>query len=99
MIKWAERYLILIVYEPVSHWAACTLCVPSRMHILRNCKGQLLKEDGDVKFLLIALNSTGPQCLSLTVTKLWRRIYTTFTNFSMKYLVMCIVYTDDGGIK
>ena len=25
--------------------------------------------------------------------------YTTFTNFSMKYLVMCIVYTDDGGIK
>ena len=26
-------------------------------------------------------------------------VYTTFTNFSMKYLVMCIVYTDDGGIK
>ena len=26
-------------------------------------------------------------------------IYTTFTNFSMKYLVMCMVYTDDGGIK
>ena len=25
--------------------------------------------------------------------------YTTFTNFSMKYLVMCIIYTDDGGIK
>ena len=25
--------------------------------------------------------------------------YTTFTNFSMKYLVMCMVYTDDGGIK
>ena len=26
-------------------------------------------------------------------------IYTSFTTFSMKYLVMCIVYTDDGGIK
>ena len=25
--------------------------------------------------------------------------YTTFTNFSMKYLVMCKVYTDVGGIK
>ena len=22
--------------------------------------------------------------------------YTTFTNFSMKYLVVCMVYTDDG---
>ena len=27
------------------------------------------------------------------------RFYTTFTNFSMKYLVMCKVYTDVGGIK
>ena len=26
-------------------------------------------------------------------------VYTTFTNFSMKYLVMCMVNTDDGGIK
>ena len=26
-------------------------------------------------------------------------IYTTFTNFSTKYLVMCNVYTDVGGIK
>ena len=25
--------------------------------------------------------------------------YTTFTNFSMKYLVICKVYTDVGGIK
>ena len=25
--------------------------------------------------------------------------YTTLTNFSMKYLVMCKVYTDVGGIK
>ena len=25
--------------------------------------------------------------------------YTTFTNFSMKYLMMCMVYTDIGGIK
>ena len=25
--------------------------------------------------------------------------YTTFTNFSTKYLVMCKVYTDVGGIK
>ena len=25
--------------------------------------------------------------------------YTTFTNFSMKYLVMCKVCTDIGGIK
>ena len=25
--------------------------------------------------------------------------YTTFTNLSMKYLVMCKVYTDVGGIK
>ena len=26
-------------------------------------------------------------------------IYTTLTNFSTKYLVMCKVYTDVGGIK
>ena len=32
----------------------------------------------------------------LTVSK---RFYTTFTNFSTKYLVMCKVYTDVGGIK
>ena len=30
---------------------------------------------------------------------LFKTLYTTFTNFSMKYLVMCMVYTDDGGIK
>ena len=27
------------------------------------------------------------------------KFYTTFTNLSMKYLVMCKVYTDAGGIK
>ena len=27
------------------------------------------------------------------------RYYTTFTNFSMTYLVMCKVYTDVGGIR
>ena len=27
------------------------------------------------------------------------KVYTTFTNFSMKYLVMCKVYIDVGGIK
>ena len=26
-------------------------------------------------------------------------IYTTFTNFSMKYLLICKVYTDVGGMK
>ena len=26
-------------------------------------------------------------------------LYTTFTNFSMKYHLMCKVYTDVGGIK
>ena len=26
-------------------------------------------------------------------------VYTTFTIFSMKYLLVCMVYTDDGGIK
>ena len=29
----------------------------------------------------------------------FRLIYTTFTNFSMKYHLMCKVYTDVGGIK
>ena len=28
-----------------------------------------------------------------------RQIYTTLTNFSIKYLVICNVYTDVGGIK
>ena len=27
------------------------------------------------------------------------KLYTTLTNFSMKYLMMCKVYTDVGGIK
>ena len=27
------------------------------------------------------------------------KYYTTFTNFSMKYLAICKVYTDVGGIK
>ena len=26
-------------------------------------------------------------------------LYTTFTNFSMKYLLMCNIYTDVSGIK
>ena len=26
-------------------------------------------------------------------------VYTTFTNFSTKYVVMCKVFTDVGGIK
>ena len=33
---------------------------------------------------------------------IWTNInftYTTFSNFSMKYIVMCNVYTDVGGIK
>ena len=29
----------------------------------------------------------------------WIHCYTTFTNFSTNYLVMCKVYTDVGGIK
>ena len=35
----------------------------------------------------------------VVITSNDKLIYTTFTNFSMKYLVMCMVYTDDGGIK
>ena len=35
----------------------------------------------------------------LTSDSLYASLYTTFTNFSIKYLVMCMVYTDDGGIK
>ena len=27
------------------------------------------------------------------------KLYTTFTNYNMKYLVMCKVYTDVDGIK
>ena len=27
------------------------------------------------------------------------RFHTTFTNFSMQYHLMCMVYTDVGGIK
>ena len=30
-------------------------------------------------------------------SNLW--IYTTLTNFSMNYLMMCKVYTDEGGSK
>ena len=30
---------------------------------------------------------------------LYNMFYTTFTNFSMKYFVMCKVYTDVGGIR
>ena len=29
----------------------------------------------------------------------FNKIYTTFTNFSMEYHLMCKVYTDVGGIK
>ena len=29
----------------------------------------------------------------------YKPIYTNFTNFSIKYLVMCKVYTEVGGIK
>ena len=42
----------------------------------------------------------GPTCLQrLSVDDTSRQTYTTFTNFSPKYLVMCKVYTDVGGIK
>ena len=29
----------------------------------------------------------------------WRSIYITHTNFSTKYLVLCKVFTDVGGMK
>ena len=41
----------------------------------------------------LLLSSTDSSC-TLTI-----KISTTFTNFIMKYLVMCRVYTDAGGIK
>ena len=41
---------------------------------------------------------THQSLVSISLT-LYSLIYTTFTNFSMKYLVMCKVYTDVGGIK
>ena len=37
--------------------------------------------------------------LPLTLNRYKNYIYTAITNFSMKYLVMCKVYTDVGGIK
>ena len=33
------------------------------------------------------------------VKKWYKSFYTNFTKFSMKYLVMCKVYIDVGGIK
>ena len=38
-------------------------------------------------------------CINQKTISLRSFIYTTFTTFSMKYLVVCMVYTDDGGIK
>ena len=35
----------------------------------------------------------------LFIHSCYNSFYTTFTNFSMKYLVMCKVYTNIGGIK
>ena len=37
--------------------------------------------------------------LSLRKRELVALLYTTLTNFSTKYLVMCQVYTDVGGIR
>ena len=34
-----------------------------------------------------------------TLFQLYAQYFTTFTNFSTKYLVMCMVYTDVSGIK
>ena len=31
--------------------------------------------------------------------RVFNKLYTTLTNFSMKYLVMCMVYSGVGGIK
>ena len=36
---------------------------------------------------------------NLIFEALYHDFYTTHTNFSTKYLVMCKVYTDVGGIK
>ena len=39
------------------------------------------------------------QIISTWVYSYYISLYTTLTNFSMKYLMMCKVYTDVGGIK
>ena len=49
----------------------------------------------------IYFDSSRRQSFSEFIYRLFKRswIYTTFTNFSMRYLMMCKVYTDVGGIK
>ena len=37
--------------------------------------------------------------VKVNVLRICTILYTTFTNFSMKYHLMCKVYTDVGGIK
>ena len=65
--------------------------------------------DHDIIFYFQIQKKIG-KVLNILKKKLWKienyltlypigYVYTTFTNFSMKYLVMCMVYTDDGGIK
>ena len=39
------------------------------------------------------------KCFDMDPVCVLTRLYTTLTNFSTKCLVICNVYTDEGGIK
>ena len=49
----------------------------------------------------LVFDSRGKYCNTITRKQILKNYipYTTLTNFSTKYLVMCKVYTDVGGIK
>ena len=55
-----------------------------------------------IKFLFNTYQMWCTTLLPITcslIIKMDSSYYTTFINFSMKYLVMCKVFTDAGGIK
>ena len=55
-----------------------------------HCHFFTLEKIGIIMVLYFILFQNSVMCVAL---------YTTLTNFSTKYLVMCKVYTDVGGIK
>ena len=72
----------------------CAVCLSIACDFVISCHTHLLFDENIFDLTLVCYGD-----LRHTGLNQIRTIYTTLTNFSTKYLAMCKVYSDVGGIK
>ena len=93
--------VLCFVRSVYSHLHASLILFTLQLDIFitsTNMSGVVIKDDDQPNNMPILFRG-----IQGTVTQSYRQRrfsdYTTFTNFSTEYLVMCKVYTDVGGVK